>query len=491
MGETARRMAPDAVLNLARLSTVLLFVGASVTLATLLFSLLVSIIVGAIVGVAFASFVDRAAIAYGRRVGWHSCETHMRRQAEHRERTAAAEAAAAAEAGPGVEVVPEPTFDEPMTFDPTRPVFRNDMPFASLPVGLVAPAASSPAAGGSRLVPNGHRTALERLQRLVNETLQPLELIGQQGRGVIQLAHELGPQVKELTAQTVTAYIGDHVLTAAGATVDAGRWPAGLLDGVKRLQTPAGIPPLDAVGLEQLDGLDLAAGSDLPGLLDTIVHVIVHSGRAQGMHPGQIQLCVEMKGYKIGAYTLAAALDRLVKAGRLENAGAGVDSYRLSEAELSGRAAAAAEDLPAGEHANRDAVLAVLRAGPVGGMNAGDIARELAGGPHHAGRPAIHATLRALTEEGVLVQPRARLVWQLAEPTGLQVLAGGGLRSHILAVVSEAPAAVDLDAITDGVRMRPGFAGVAGLEVRDAVARLVAGGHLWEETPGAYRCTTL
>jgi hypothetical protein len=495
MGETARRAAPVAALNLARIGTVVLFVGAAVNLATLLFSLLVSIIVGAVVGVAFASFVDRAAIAYGRRVGWHSCETHLRRQAEHRERTAAAEAAAAAEAGRGVEVVPEPTFDEPMTFDPTRPVFRNDMPFASLPVGLVAPAASSPPAGDNgrlpRFTPNDRAAALVRLRGLMNETLQPHELVGQQGRGVIQLSHELAPLVKILDADTVTAYITDHILVAAGQPPMSGdRWPHDLLDGVTRLTVPAGVPDLEAVGLEQVDGLDVAAGDNLPGLLDMVVQVIVNSGRAQGMHAGQIQLCVEMKGYRIGAHTMAVALARLVKDGRLTRA-VGAGAFRLSEAEMDRRARGLAAELPDGDHADRDLVLDVLRGGPVAGMTTGEILAGLAAGRHPAGRPALHATLRTLLEAGVVVQSVPRGPWQLAEPTALQVLAGGGLRSHVLAVISQAPTALTLDAIADGVRARPGFGGTAGLEVRTVVDQLVAGRQLWEETPGAYRCTNL
>jgi hypothetical protein len=485
MGELARRAAPVAALNLARFGTVVLFVGAAVNLATLLFSLLVSIIVGAVVGVAFASFVDRAAIAYGRRVGWHSCETHYRRQAEHRERAAAEKAQLAAA---GVTILPEPTF----TDDRDRPGVTVLAGSAETGISATPPRpAAGAAAGWSWSTANDRAAALVRLRGLMNETLQPHELVGQQGRGVIQLSHELAPLVKILDADTVTAYITDHILVAAGQPPMSGdRWPRDLLDGVTRLTVPAGVPDLEAVGLEQVDGLDVAAGDNLPGLLDMVVQVIVNSGRAQGMHAGQIQLCVEMKGYRIGAHTMAVALARLVKDDRLTRA-VGAGAFRLSEAEMDRRARGLAAELPDGDHADRDLVLDVLRGGPAAGMTTGEILAGLAAGRHPAGRPALHATLRTLLEAGVVVQSVPRGPWQLAEPTALQVLAGGGLRSHVLAVISQAPTALTLDAIADGVRARPGFAGTAGLEVRTVVDQLVAGRQLWEETPGAYRCTNL
>lgn len=58
--------------------------------------------------------------------------------------------------------------------------------------------------------------AVERLRTALTGTLRPHELVGQQGRGVVQLADELGSLVPELPVVQVEAYIADHRSVAGG-----------------------------------------------------------------------------------------------------------------------------------------------------------------------------------------------------------------------------------------------------------------------------------
>ena len=66
------------------------------------------------------------------------------------------------------------------------------------------------------------RPAVERLHDALAATLQPEELRGQTGRGVIQLTDELRDVAPELGEATVQAFIGDYVLAATGQDIESG-----------------------------------------------------------------------------------------------------------------------------------------------------------------------------------------------------------------------------------------------------------------------------
>lgn len=318
------RFGPYVGLVLTRSAAVILFTLAGVTVAGVYFQFLLALLVGTLAGVVLGLAADRAAYVYGKRVGWTDYQAHLDRQAAARRRAQA-----------------QHNVGRLAPADLTTRGKSNLLPavLADLAARELAPAGAAATPGGSRLVDDAavsEGDALVQLRELVKATLQPRELIGQQGRGVIQLAAELGPLVPTLNAETVTAYISDHVLVAAGQEPEhADRWGAAL-DGVEPLQLPAGYIPPENIGLERW-GLPAAAGEHLPALLDTIVHVTAYSGGV-GLSLAQTRIALAAKGFQVGTYTLAGAMRRLVELGRLVPPTGGGFRYRLSEAELVARA---------------------------------------------------------------------------------------------------------------------------------------------------------
>lgn len=410
---TLRRYRLHVGLVLARTAGVILFCLAGVTVAGTYLEFLAAWLIGVAAGVALAVVVDQAAVQYGKCLAREELAEHSDRQAAARRRAAAEHNATEHNA-------------------PVSPAgrHRNELPGMA---GAAATAAmlarlgrgAEAEAGGSRLAGAGdhagdQEAALVVLRGLMNDTLQPYELVGQQGRGVIQLADEIGRSVPQLDPETITAYVGDHVLVAAGLEPEqAERWPAGLLGGVIRLRLPAGEPPLDAVGLERIDGLEQYAGAELPEMLDTIVKVIRNSDRRDGLALTQINLCLGAKGYRVGPYTLASACRRLVRDGRLDKPFGSV-AYRLTTGEIGRQvdddAERLAEQVSPTDRAPLDVVISVLRGGPAAGMYGPEIAAEVKRRREiPTPRVTVYAALAELRNVGLVVQREPRGPWQLTE----------------------------------------------------------------------------
>jgi hypothetical protein len=92
----------------ARAMAIILFTLAGVTLAGVYLTFLFSLLLGVLGGVVLGVLADRAAVAYGRRLGWLAYQAHVGRQSEARARTAriaeraAREAAARGNTGPNM-----------------------------------------------------------------------------------------------------------------------------------------------------------------------------------------------------------------------------------------------------------------------------------------------------------------------------------------------------------------------------------------------------
>lgn len=84
MRAITRRFGPHIGLILARTAAVVLFTLAGVTLAGVYFHLVVALLVGVTVGVLLGLAADRAAVLYGRRLGWVAFQEHSDRQAAAR-----------------------------------------------------------------------------------------------------------------------------------------------------------------------------------------------------------------------------------------------------------------------------------------------------------------------------------------------------------------------------------------------------------------------
>lgn len=380
------RYRPHVGLVITRLGAVILFCLASVVVAGVYISdFLLSVLVGVIAGVALGLLNDFAAVAYGRRSEHIAIAAHLERQAISR---AAAEQRAAMAAdlsvtGGGLGAARHnEARDRPITHEVKaggRPV--PGMGGVALAAAFgVAGAATGPAVaeraaahGLTRadvsevLVDADEAIAIRRLCELMLGELRATDLIGQQGRGVIQLAHQLGDQVPALDAETVTAYVSDHVLVAAGQQPEhPERW-GGALDEVRPLVLAG-----DAGG--DLLGLVVAAeGRPVTPVLDEVVHVLVHSNGGLGL--GQVGFTMRAHGHPISPYTLAVVLKHLVDLGRVERTDGG--RYRLTRAEWAARKAPAAPEVDNTGRPPLDVVYSVLRGGPAGGMTLGEVAEEV------------------------------------------------------------------------------------------------------------------
>lgn len=458
------RYAPHLGLIVTRTAAVLLFCIAGTVFADLYLPFEVALGLGVPAGAGLGMVADFTAVAYGKRIGRQEIQDHQARQETNRRNARQADTT------------------------PGHRFHRNERPgVAAAAIASARTGTHRSAEGGSRLVDDTDRAgadttvltmlrddaeaaALNVLRGMMNDTLKPHELVGQQGRGVITLAGGLGRLVPILAPETVTAYVSDHMLVAAGlAPEHAEQWPAGLLDGVTRLETPAGEPPLDGAALERVDGLDRIVGADLPDMLDTIVEVVALSGRGDGLFLAQISVCLDAKGYRVGPFTLAVACSRLITQGRLVKS-AGSNAYRLAVDDGERRAGPVSPDL----------VFAVLADGPVEGMTGPEVVAEVT---RRRGFPVpsvvvygVLGKLRVDRGGGLVVRAGVNDRWRLAEPNAAQVLAGPGLSQHVFDVVTEADPAggIGFDRLLVAVQGRPGFASTTAQDLHNVLRSLTA-----------------
>lgn len=469
------RYRPHLGLVITRLAAVILFCLASVTVAGVYISdFLLSVLVGVVAGVALGLLSDFAAVAYGRRQEHLDIAAHLDRQAASR---------AAAERGRHhADRVAAGHHNEPrdLPLNPGSKAGGRPVPGMS-GVALaaafgVAGAATGPAVAeraaahgltkadvAEDLAAADEAIAIRRLCELMLGELRASDLIGQQGRGVIQLAHQLGDQVPALDAETVTAYVSDHVLVAAGQQPEHPQRWGGALDEVRPLVL-AGDAGDDLLGL-----VVAAEGRPVTPVLDEVLHILVHSNGGLGL--GQVGFTMRAHGHPISPYTLAVVLKHLVDLGRAERLDDG--RYRLTRAEWSARKAPAAPEVDA-ERPPLDVVYSVLRGGPAEGMTLGEVAEEVTRRREtrctHAGAAtaldALVRVERAGASDGRFVAREHA------------VLAGPGLRERIRTAVAayDEQGGATVEQITEAVDA-DGFG--AGVERVRAMAEQLRGqGHL-------------
>jgi hypothetical protein len=514
------RYRPHAGVILCRTAAVILFCLAGANVATAyLDNFFLAVLVGTLAGLVLGLVNDRAAVIYGRRLGRTETAAHRARQAANR--SAAATAARMHGDGPVAELAEtgDPLGGHVIGRHAERPPLVATAVAAStlaqatrgLAEGIKSAetgpgvaervAAHSgawpavPAAGGSRLVPAGARRepagrlaldadpaeaggrpahpltpsieAVRQLRDLVRAELRPEELVGQQGRGVIQLAAELGPRVPVLDAETVVDYITDHVLVAAGQDpIHPERWQ-GTLDGVAVLPDPTG--GAGATFDAQLLGITRAEGDPAP-LFEAIVTAIARSGGGLGL--AQLGAALGVKGLRVGPYTLAGVVKHLVDQGRLQRP-FGAWRYTLTDAEQRRRAEAGA-DTPAQQRPPLDVVFSVLSAAPAEGMHLGAVAAEVERRreiPCTLGGAA--AALDLLVRAGRAEARNGMFFARVHE----HALAGPGLTERIRTAVAAAPLeGLTLAELTEAVDA-DGF-GAGPDRVRDMADKMVRRGEL-------------
>lgn len=451
---------------------VLVLVLAGGTIATqIMGNFLVALILGTMAGLALGLLVDQAALAHGRRLGRIEMQDHAGRQAEARAgrdrradslhnrardlplRPGGGTAAAAAAAS---------TYAQAYRVTASGPEAAARAAAHGLTSDLEAAAPAHPLAPAL--------DALERLCDLMLLELRPQDLVGQQGRGVIQLAADLGPQVPELEPDTVVAYISDHVLVAAGQDPEhPERWH-GQLSRVEKLPSPTGVAGAE-VSEVQLLGLAQAADGGDPGpFLDMVVDRIAGSGT--GLAPSQLSVVLATHGARIGLYTLAGVLKYLVDQGRLDRP-FGAARFTLTDAEWERRAAAGLDQQQG--RPPLDVVWSALAGGPAAGMHLGEVAAEVTRRreiPCTLGGAA--AALDALVRAG-RAQARDGMFLAL-NPLAESLISGPGLRARIIQAVTGSPSGLTVAEIAERVNA-DGF-GAPLDEVRAMAEKFVGSGEL-------------
>jgi hypothetical protein len=501
------RYRPHLGLIACRSVAVILFSIAGAYVATAyLEDFLLAVIVGAALGVALGLVNDWAAVAYGRRLGRTEITEHQGRQAASRGRHHATPAAAEpAEAPAPVAALPRAGVAGASAAAATFAQTARATTGPAVNDRWAVHAGTAPAAGGgSRLMPGNaprrlladrlvmvagaaaedagdgaqqpasldEATAIGQLRDLMLAELRPEDLMGQQGRGVIQLAHELGPRVPLLDPETVVAYVSDHVLVAAGQDPETPQRWHNALDTVPVLV--ADVATLVALGGAQLLGIPQAANGADPGpLMDKVVHVIRHSGIGLGLS----QLCVALnaKGLPVGPYALAGVVKHLVDQGRLQLPH-GAWRYTLTDAELERRVDAGA-DLPEDQRPPLDVVWSVLNGGPAEGMALAEVATEVARRremPCNLGAAA--AALDALVRSRRAEARDGRFLAR--NPLAESLISGPGLRERIQTAVAGHPSMVGLTAAEITERVNADGFGAAPTEVRAMCEQKVAAGDL-------------
>jgi hypothetical protein len=443
--------------------------GANVATAYL-DNFLVAVLVGATIGIGVGLGSDRAAIAYGRRMGRLDAAEHRVRQAANRRAYddrpvdqdlggtvlgAAADRAGRhhlgdREAGarhnatlPGLSGA---ALAATTLAQATRGVTAGIQAAETGPGAIERYLAHRPPGAGPDLVvadAPAHPVlplldAVRRLRDMMLAELRPEDLVGQRGRGVIQLAAVLGPRVPELQPETVVDYITDHVLVAAGQAPERSeQWP-GVLDGVAALTMPAGTPDVELTDA-QLLGVNRFAGDPGP-LLDAVVDRIAHGGGSLDIH--QLGLALRCKGHPVGPHVLAGVAKFLVDQGQLSRP-FGAWKYTLSDAERERREAAGGS-AAAGARPPLGLVWTVLNAGPVEGLSLGDVATEVGRcsgmpctlGGAAAALDALVSAGRAEAHDGMFValgpapvRPALATVWQV-----LADGPAGGMTANVVAL---------------------------------------------------------
>jgi hypothetical protein len=512
------RYRPHLGLIAYRSVAVILLCIAGANIATAyLDNFLLGVLIGAALGVALGLLGDWAAVEYGRRLGRTEITEHRERQAQSRGRHHATPAAAEPAEAPA----------------PVASLPRAGMAGASAAAATYAQTAratTGPAVndrwavhagtaaaggGGSRLMPGNaprrdltpdrlvmtagagagvlggvqqpasldEATAIGQLRDLMLAELRPEDLIGQQGRGVIQLAGELGPRVPLLDPETVVAYVSDHVLVAAGQDPEHPQRWHNALDTVAVLVH--GAVGTAARSDAQLLGIPQAAGGADPGpLMDKVVHVVRYSGIGLGL--SQMGVALGAKGLPVGSYALAGVVKHLVDQGRLERA-PGAWRYTLTDAELERRVDAGA-DLPEEQRPPLDVVWSVLSGGPAEGMVLAEVAAEVSRRREipcnlGAAAAALDALVRARRAEARDGRFLAR------NPLAESLISGPGLRERIQTAVAGHPSVAGLTAAEITERVNADGFGAAPTEVaamceqKVAVGDLVKSGDRYQEPP--------
>lgn len=438
MPPPVRRYAPYVGVVLTRSATVIVFTLAGVTLAGVYFTFLFSLLVGVVGGLLLGLVADRAAVVYGRRIGWQDHVEHLRRQAEHR-----AELVREAREGRMARAAQEKrergarhnaARDLPADIRTARTAYGAR---TVVPAGAVYPCPDRPAA---------HR----RDEDLTPDP--PAAAFGEDPAGV-QLQAERKAFVERVLRTAEQDAAGDA--PASGPSVD-----------VSALDLP-------------VSAYEQATERLSPVLLDEIVSTVADAEPAgAGLGLAQVRAGLTEQGHTVGLYELAVALKQLTDDGRLVRP-FGQQAYQLSYSE--------ARKVQAVEAVQRapqpvEVVFSVLTDGPGDGMHVAAIADEV---ERRRKRPvsltSTFAALAVLVEQGRVVSP-VPSTYQVA---AVDVPAGPGLRERILAAVEASPAGLDMQAIVAAVTADE--TSTDPLAVADTVSSATADGALLRASTGYYQ----